>query len=529
MAVSKPDADAEDYLQMPSEEKASEPSCAKIFAQKLKRFCDKHLQHKKQKACLRGDCTDCKLSSTHLAQCCLADQNTAQHTSTCKRHDKKGCLQIGNLCECFVLLSSLDCCSYGGSLPAICQDKPPRCLTASKYSLDSLESLKSRSMLLQNKPILKLRNKHKPLSGLVKTFDPIQTTYDKKHGVKIKKGQNNHANKENFMSKSLVEDGKGKQIDSQDIQVKTMDASYLKQDDDTTDILPKKATAMESQALDLVSYLKAPNEIKVSDSCFSVSSHDDLVYVGLSNSKGIDRIVNQSLLQPSFIPFKGPVWSVATDKEGTVYALSSSKTSWDVQICDTSNSKSTCWQTSTRMQQASFIEDYEYGTPALTCLGNKLVTANVYPKHVEIYSKKGYPCKSTFLYPLETSDVSICEVDDSSVIVSAREALTVSRVDIYTGIVAWCRSLKQAPGGVTCYANKYVIFTPAVSEFTTITILDAQTGKSLSSMMDPQKRTRSWVYSMCMADDTLVIPRCNERTVLFYKINWPLLLSEDIC
>ena len=47
------------------------------------------------------------------------------------------------------------------------------------------------------------------------------------------------------------------------------------------------------------------------------------------------------------------------------------------------------------------------------------------------------------------------------------------------------------------------------------------TGELMSGITDPDIRPRKDnVYDMCIDGDTLIIPRCGDKTVLYYRLNF---------
>ena len=47
------------------------------------------------------------------------------------------------------------------------------------------------------------------------------------------------------------------------------------------------------------------------------------------------------------------------------------------------------------------------------------------------------------------------------------------------------------------------------------------TGEVMGEITDPNIRPMSsWVYDMCIDGDTLIIPRSQEKTVLYFRLNY---------
>ena len=46
------------------------------------------------------------------------------------------------------------------------------------------------------------------------------------------------------------------------------------------------------------------------------------------------------------------------------------------------------------------------------------------------------------------------------------------------------------------------------------------TGELMREITDPDIRPESYVYDMCIDSDTLIIPRYDKKTVLYYRLNY---------
>ena len=47
------------------------------------------------------------------------------------------------------------------------------------------------------------------------------------------------------------------------------------------------------------------------------------------------------------------------------------------------------------------------------------------------------------------------------------------------------------------------------------------TGEVMGEIIDPDfRQISSWVYDMCMDGDALIIPRCDQKTVLYFRLNY---------
>ncbi|XP_067929316.1 uncharacterized protein [Watersipora subatra] len=155
----------------------------------------------------------------------------------------------------------------------------------------------------------------------------------------------------------------------------------------------------------------------------------------------------------------------------------------------------------------------------LVVTGDKVVVPDRSNKRLTIYSLDGHiikhiPC----LQDGEFRTMALCAPDQKSVVVSSHETSTVFRVNIETGETMWTCTEVNDPSGVACYKGEYILVTPLNSDHTEIHILQADTGRHVGKLIDSKERGSSSVLDMCVSGDTLIIPRCNDKTVLYYQL-----------
>ncbi|XP_067929312.1 uncharacterized protein [Watersipora subatra] len=155
----------------------------------------------------------------------------------------------------------------------------------------------------------------------------------------------------------------------------------------------------------------------------------------------------------------------------------------------------------------------------LVVTGDKVVVPDRSNKCLTVYSLDGQVIKQI---PCSQDDewetIALCAPDQQSAVVSSCETSTVLRVNIETGETVWTCTAVDNPGGVVCYKGEYILVTPLNSEQTEIHILQADTGRHLGKLIDSEERSGSRVYDICVSGDTLIIPRCDENTILYYQL-----------
>ncbi|XP_067930990.1 uncharacterized protein [Watersipora subatra] len=155
----------------------------------------------------------------------------------------------------------------------------------------------------------------------------------------------------------------------------------------------------------------------------------------------------------------------------------------------------------------------------LVVTGDKVIVPDMSNKCLTVYSLDGQiikqiPCLQDGKWQI----IALCAPDQKSVVVSSHETSTVFRVDIETGETVWTSTEVDKPGAVACYKGEYILVTPKQSKQTEIHILQSDNGKHLGTLIDSEERRSSNVYDMCISGDTLIIPRHDEKKVLYYQL-----------
>ncbi|XP_067930743.1 uncharacterized protein [Watersipora subatra] len=240
--------------------------------------------------------------------------------------------------------------------------------------------------------------------------------------------------------------------------------------------------------------------------CHSVCNYDEFTYVGgvgstvykiddsdssvtsISSIEGIDNVNGLSVYNEKLYILVYPYKVIITDMNAT---------------------KITSWVHPDKSDHAN----------KLVVTGEKVVVPDRSNKRLTVYSLDGQvikyiPC----LQDGELQAMALCALDQRFVVVSSANTSTVFRVNIETGEVMWTSTAVTKPGGVTCYTKKYILVTPLASDPTEIHILHADTGNHVGKLVNREKSVYSGVYDLCVAGDTLIVPRRSQKALLYYQL-----------
>ncbi|XP_067929517.1 transcription intermediary factor 1-beta-like [Watersipora subatra] len=255
--------------------------------------------------------------------------------------------------------------------------------------------------------------------------------------------------------------------------------------------------------------LKFKNIVNNVGQCYTVCQYDGFTYVGGGGST-VYKIDESDSSVTSFSSIKGiqaiTALCVCNDK---LYILTHPG---KVVVTDMNATQISSW---VHPDECTYVNK-------LVVTGEKVVVPVRSNKRLTVYSLDGQVIKHIpCLQDGEWGTMALYAPDHESVVVSSHNTSKVFRVNIETGEVMWTSTAVTYPGGVACYTKKYILVTPLRSDPTEIHILHADTGHYIGKLVDTEKRGSSGMPDLYVTGDTLIVPRMNQKTVLYYQ-----LLSE---
>jgi len=221
----------------------------------------------------------------------------------------------------------------------------------------------------------------------------------------------------------------------------------------TTDSLPKQLTLLHT--------------VPASSYCSSVCSYQGNTYVGLWG-EGVAIIEESNQSCRKFITTTDSVDSVSVYKD-RLYTLEGSiiyGIPYKVSVHDLTGKLITSWTLSDIPDTWCFNK--------LAVVNDQVVILDGEKRRLVVYSLTGEVQKHINCPLLSTSKVSLCAVDDLSVVVSNYESSKVFKVNISSGEVEWTTEHVTRPLGVAfCKGRVYVA---NFSTDTRVWILDGNTG-----------------------------------------------------
>jgi len=196
-------------------------------------------------------------------------------------------------------------------------------------------------------------------------------------------------------------------------------------------------------------------------SCTSVCSYQGISYVGIFTGR-VDVIDKNNQLSKGFLTFSDPVHSVAIFDE-KLFTLVNSKP-YKVTVHDLSGKLLTSW--------THFEIEHHYSK--LAVVSDQVVIPDRENKKLTVYSLTGEVIKHIQCHLLSPNWVSMCAVDNLSVVVSEYETSKVFKMNIPSGEVKWTSQDVPNPEGVTYHGGR--VFVTNCSNTTRVWILDVNTG-----------------------------------------------------
>jgi len=217
----------------------------------------------------------------------------------------------------------------------------------------------------------------------------------------------------------------------------------------------------------LPTQLSLLHTVPVFDDCTSVCSYQGNTYVGLNKGicKGrVDLIDENNQLSREFVRVGGTVECVAVYKD-RLYTLAYGRNYRLVTVHDLTGKLITNW-THTDFKSGYFNK--------LAVVSDQVVIPDRRNKRLTVYSLTGEVIKHIQCPLLSPNYVSMCAVDNLSVVVSDYYTSKVFKVNIPSGEVEWTSQDVPNPEGVAYHGGR--VFVTNQSNTTRVWILDVNTG-----------------------------------------------------
>jgi len=210
--------------------------------------------------------------------------------------------------------------------------------------------------------------------------------------------------------------------------------------------------------------------VKMPGTPVSVCSYQGRVYVG--SSAGLNVVAEHKLLSEKFILssfnlFHGYAYGVAAHKD-RLYVL-------------TRNDASTSLVTVYTLAKTQVFQWTHNGCGSnLVIVGDQIVVADTRNKILAVYSLTGEAIKQLHVpishNPSVFTNVSICAVDNRSVVVSDYKTAKVSKVNISSGKFEWTSEHVRNPQGVAYHRGRVLVADRGLTM--RISVLDVETGNT---------------------------------------------------
>jgi len=210
----------------------------------------------------------------------------------------------------------------------------------------------------------------------------------------------------------------------------------------------------------LPTQLSLLHTVPVSGCCTSVCSYQGNTYVGLESGR-VDIIDENNQHSRKFVKVGKPVLSVAVYKD-RLYTLVYDNPH-TVTVHDLTGKLITSW---THTDHGYFNK--------LAVVSDQVVIPDRRNKRLTVYSLTGEVIKRIQCSLLSPTWVSMCAVDDLSVVVSDYRTSKMFKVNIPSGEVEWISEDVPNPEGVTYHGGR--VFVTNCSNTTRVWILDVNTG-----------------------------------------------------
>ena len=221
--------------------------------------------------------------------------------------------------------------------------------------------------------------------------------------------------------------------------------------------------------------LQFEREIKVGSYCTAVCHYKGYTYVGLSNG-AVDRIDDQGNVTSEFIELPNTVMSIRAFNDQLFILTYDIEEPYIMFVFGLNGSQIHTWI-------HHDINENCYGNK-ISIIDNQLAVADVGNKHITLYTPAGEVI-SHIQCAVITADtnVSMCECDDNSVIISCfHNPAKVFKFNLTSGAVEWTNTNIRDPFTVRCY-GQYVLISGDFTNQTHISIISSETGEILLSQI----------------------------------------------
>jgi len=195
----------------------------------------------------------------------------------------------------------------------------------------------------------------------------------------------------------------------------------------------------------------------------SICSYQGKVYVG--SSAGLDVVVKHKLLSEKLIGlFKTNIYGIAAHKD-RLYILTSENSTSTVTVGTLAGTQVLHWTHKGRCKK-------------LVVVGDQIVVADTQNCTLSVYSLTGEAITQLRVpiyrdHPFGTT-ISICTIDNSSVVVSDYKTAKVFKVNISSGEIEWTSEHVSNPQGVAYHRGRVLVADRGAKM--RISVLDVETG-----------------------------------------------------
>ena len=214
--------------------------------------------------------------------------------------------------------------------------------------------------------------------------------------------------------------------------------------------------------------LQLEREIKVGYECNTVCHYKGYTYVGLEYG-AVDRIDDQGNVTSVFIKLPNNIISIRALND-QLFILTYDEP-YIMFVFDLNGSQIHTWN--------HHDQNIEYYGNKISIIGNQLVVADVTNKRITLYTPAGEVIRHIQCDEITpNTDVSMCECDDNSVIISCYSPAKVFKFNLISGAVEWTNTDITEPTAVRCY-GQHVLISGHYTYQTHISVISGERGEIL--------------------------------------------------
>ena len=215
--------------------------------------------------------------------------------------------------------------------------------------------------------------------------------------------------------------------------------------------------------------LQFEKEIRVGNHCNTVCHYKGYTYVGL-NHGAVDRIDDQGNVTSKFINLANHVISIRAFNDQLFILIYGQP--YIMFVFDLNGSQIHTW---------NHHDENGYGDGnKISIINNQLAVADVTNSRITLYTTAGEVIRHIQCAEITANtDVSMCECDDNSVIISCYSTAKVFKFNLTSGAVEWTSNTDiTRPFTVRCY-GQYVLVSGGRTNQTHISIIISERGDIL--------------------------------------------------